>query len=194
MFKFVSSFLLITTLFVFTGCESQQRVYNPHAKFDGGNGEPTPIVPDGNGPIVNNGDDFTNPLTNGGADAIPGDERVTPVPNHPFVNSPVYFAYDSAVVGQAYDSLLKQVADYLNANPNYTITVSGHCDERGSEEYNRALGERRALSVKQAIIALGAPDARVTTMSFGEDKPANPGKSLEAYAKNRRAEFEVFAK
>ena len=192
MFKFVSSLLLITTLFVFTGCESQQRVYNPHAKFDGGNGEPTLIVPN-TGPDVEL-DTFTDPTTTGGADTIPGDERGTPVPNHPFVNSPVYFAYDSAVVGQAYDSLLKQVADYLNANPNYTITVSGHCDERGSEEYNRALGERRALSVKQAIIALGAPDARVTTMSFGEDKPANPGKSLEAYAKNRRAEFEVFAK
>ena len=131
---------------------------------------------------------------NGPGDTIPGDERGTPVPNHPFVSSTVYFAYDSAVVGQAYDSLLKQMAEYLNANPTYTLTVSGHCDERGSEEYNRALGERRALSVKQAIVAFGAPDARVTTMSFGEDKPANPGKSLEAYAKNRRAEFEVFAK
>ncbi len=192
MFKFVSSLLLITALFVFTGCESQQRVYNPHAKFDGG-GEPGLLPPTGGGPIVGEGDTGLIDV-NGPGDTIPGDGRGTPVPNHPFVNSPVYFAYDSAVVGQAYDSLLKQVADYLNANPNYTLTISGHCDERGSEEYNRALGERRALSVKQAIIAFGAPDARVNTVSFGEDKPANPGKSLEAYAKNRRAEFEVFAK
>ena len=194
MLKLVSTILMIITLFVFTGCGSKQRVYNPHAKF-GGNGEPGMQVPNTNpdigGPVDTGLIDVGNP--NG--DPIPGDSgQGTPVPNHPFVNSPVFFAYDSAVVGQAYDSLLKQVADYLNANPNYHLTVSGHCDERGSEEYNRALGERRALSVKQAVIAFGAPDARVNTVSFGEDKPADSGKSLEAYAKNRRAEFEVFSK
>ena len=191
MLKFVSSLLMIISLFVFTGCESDQRVYNPHAKFGGEGGEPTALNPGATNPELETGlIDVNDPNAN----PIPGDGPGTPVPNHPFVSSPVYFAYDSAVVGQAYDSLLKQVADYLNANPNYHLTVSGHCDERGSEEYNRALGERRALSVKQAIIAFGAPDARVNTVSYGEDKPANPGKSLEAYAKNRRAEFEVFAK
>lgn len=185
---------MIITLFVFTGCESKQRVYNPNAKF-GGTGEPG-FNPPGTNPDVETGigTDFTDPNV-GGVDIIPEvDGQGTPVPNHPFVGSPVYFAYDSAVVGQAYDSLLKQVADYLNANANYHLTVTGHCDERGSEEYNRALGERRALSVKQAIIAFGAPDARINTVSFGEDKPADSGKSLEAFAKNRRAEFEVFAK
>ncbi|MCM8540955.1 MAG: OmpA family protein [Lentisphaeraceae bacterium] len=192
MLKLVSSILMIITLFVFTGCESKQRVYNPHAKF-GGNGEPgfeAPIT----GPEIGGPNTGLIEIGNPNGDIIPGNiGQGTPV-DHPFKSSPVYFAYDSAVVGQAYDSLLKQVADYINANPTYHLTISGHCDERGSEEYNRALGERRALSVKQAIIAFGAPDGRINTVSFGEDKPAMTGSSLEAFAKNRRAEFEVFAK
>lgn len=190
MLKIVSTILLAVFTMLFTGCESKQRVYNPHAKF-GGTGEPTTIDPGITSPIPGEGG-----LVNigGPGDPIPGDGSPgTPV-DHPFKSSPVYFAYDSAVVGQAYDSLLKQVADYINANPTYHLTISGHCDERGSEEYNRALGERRALSVKQAIVALGAPDNRINTVSYGEERPADSGKSLEAYSKNRRSEFEVFAK
>ena len=191
MVKFISSIVMTVSIFVFTGCESQQRVYNPNAKFNG-DGEPTALNhPGATSPIVQDGGliDISGP-----GDKIPGEGSPgTPV-DHPFKNSPVYFAYDSAVVGQAYDSMLKQIADYINANPNYHLTISGHCDERGSEEYNRALGERRALSVKQAIVAFGASDIRVNTVSYGEERPADPGKSLEAFAKNRRAEFEVFAK
>ena len=129
----------------------------------------------------------------GAVDAIPGDERGTPV-DHPYKTSTVYFAYDSAVVGEAYDNLLKSLADYMNANPTYHLTIEGHCDERGSDEYNRALSERRALAIKDALTGMGAPEARINTVGYGEERPANTGNTLTAYADNRRGEFAVFAK
>ena len=111
---------------------------------------------------------------------------------NPFQTSLIYFSYDSAVVGAAYDDMIKALADYIKANPTYHLSIGGHCDERGSDEYNRSLGERRALSVKEALGALGIAPDRVTTVSFGEDKPAVTGSGNEVYAKNRRADFTMY--
>lgn len=186
--------------FVLVSCSTKKRVYNPNASYDN---EPTtvhptdttgPIIDDGAGIVVDNGngEDWENPNNTGGADQIPGNTQGTPV-NHPFVN-PVRFAYDSAIVGQAYDGMLKSLAGYISAKPTYHLTINGHCDERGSEEYNRALSEKRALAVKDALIAHGAPAERLNTVGYGEEKPENNSKSPEAYAQNRRANFDVFAK
>jgi peptidoglycan-associated lipoprotein len=197
MYKTLLSSALMLIFSFLTSCGSTQRVYNPNAKFN--SGEPRMSVPNTGGPIVGGpgtgviGSEWDK-TGQGPVDPIPGDNSAgTPV-DHPFKSSPVYFAYDSAIVGQAYDDLLKSIANYMNSNPNYHLTVGGHCDERGSDEYNRALSERRALAVKQAIIAFGAPDARVNTIGYGEEQPADAGTGLKAYAKNRRAEFAVFAK
>ncbi len=194
MLKNLMSVLVVGAVLFLAGCGSDQRVYNPSAKF-GGNGSGIGI--DGPGPIPGEGDTVSNTGlidVNGPANPIPGEHSLgTPV-DHPFKATMVYFAFDSAVVGQDYNALLQQVADYINANPTYNLNIAGHCDERGSEEYNRALGERRALSVKQALIALGAPEARVYTVSYGEERPAAQGQSAEAYAQNRRCEFEVYSR
>lgn len=187
--------LLYTALMLFlsflTSCKTPQRIYNPNAKFGQ---EPTMNIPH-TGPIVDEptGSDWKTSEINT-VDTIPGEDQTTTPISHPFESSPVYFSYDSAVVGQAYDDLLKSVADYMTSHPTYKLTVGGHCDQRGSDEYNRALSERRALAVKQAIIAFGASDSQVNTIGYGEEKPAATGTDLAAYAKNRRADFTMFAK
>lgn len=101
----------------------------------------------------------------------------------------VYFDYDKAAVKTSELPKLTNVADYLKAHPQADLKVEGHCDERGTEEYNRALGERRALAVRERLVNLGVKSDRVTTVSFGEEKPADPGHDEAAFAKNRRGEF-----
>ncbi len=103
----------------------------------------------------------------------------------------VHFAYDSSVVASADRSKITAVAEYLKANPTVAVRVEGNCDERGTEEYNRSLGERRALAGREQLIHLGIDSGRVDTLSFGEDKPANTGHSESAWKENRRDDFVV---
>ena len=86
-------------------------------------------------------------------------------------------------------SKIQAVASYLQANPRNAVQVEGHCDERGTEEYNRALGERRALALREELVMLGVSPVRVDTVSYGEDRPADPGHTKEAWEKNRRGAF-----
>jgi peptidoglycan-associated lipoprotein len=106
-----------------------------------------------------------------------------------FKSDTVYFAYDSSAIKSAEQSKIANVANHLKSNPSNYVEVDGHCDERGTDEYNRALGERRALAIREALIALGADGGKVTTVSFGRDKPVDLGHSEAAHAKNRRGEF-----
>lgn len=101
----------------------------------------------------------------------------------------VYFDYDRSDIRSEFYQIIKLNAKYLNNNPNAQVTVAGHCDERGSREYNLALGERRALSVKNALVVEGVNPSRINVVSFGEDMPAMEGHSESAWSKNRRAEF-----
>lgn len=103
----------------------------------------------------------------------------------------VYFEYDRFNIRASEADKVKEVAKFLKENSSHNLVIEGHCDERGTEEYNRALGERRALSVRENLISLGVSAGRITTRSFGEDQPAHPGQTEEAYALNRRAEFVV---
>ena len=107
-----------------------------------------------------------------------------------FAASTVHFDYDKAILKAAELGKLQPVIAALKAAPQNKLRVEGHCDERGTEEYNRALGERRALAIRDFIIRSGkiAPN-RVTTTSFGEDKPAELGHAEDAWAKNRRGEI-----
>lgn len=102
----------------------------------------------------------------------------------------VYFAYDRATVGAAERPKVETLATFLKDHPNYYVIIEGHCDERGSDEYNRALGERRALAVRDYLVSLGIADSRIQTLSYGEERPALPDATTEAqHAKNRRCEF-----
>jgi peptidoglycan-associated lipoprotein len=103
----------------------------------------------------------------------------------------VYFDYDSSVVKSDEKSKVAAVADYLKGNPGVAVRIEGNCDERGTEEYNRSLGERRALAVREELAGLGIDPSRVDTISYGKDRPADTGHTEAAHAKNRRDEFVV---
>jgi len=101
----------------------------------------------------------------------------------------IHFAYDSAAIRKTEKSNLQAVADALGRDASAKLLIEGNCDERGTEEYNRALGERRALAARQALAKLGVDPMRIRTISYGKDKPADPGHDEAAWAKNRRDDF-----
>lgn len=98
----------------------------------------------------------------------------------------VYFAFDDSRISAEYGSMLSEHAEFLVQNPNVTITIEGHCDERGTPEYNIALGERRAKAVAQYLQNLGVSSSQIETVSYGEEKPLVNASTQAAYAKNRR--------
>jgi peptidoglycan-associated lipoprotein len=106
-----------------------------------------------------------------------------------FMKQDVNFAFDSAVLDATAQAILKDKAAWLKANASAATTIEGHCDERGTVAYNVALGERRAEAAKAFLVNLGVPAAKMTTISFGKEKPLDPAKTEAAYAKNRRAHF-----
>tara|TARA_A100001015_G_C15039530_1_gene738668 strand:- start:4289 stop:4852 length:564 start_codon:yes stop_codon:yes gene_type:complete len=103
------------------------------------------------------------------------------------VQDRVFFSYDSAALSSEAMATLSTQTDWLKNNPNVNITIEGHCDERGTREYNIALGERRAFSAKQYLIKNGIEASRINTVSYGKERPAFIGNSREIHAKNRRA-------
>jgi len=99
----------------------------------------------------------------------------------------IYFAFDrSDITPESRQVLLRQAA-LLNQNPSWTVTIEGHCDERGTVEYNLGLGERRATATKQALVALGVAAGRLNVISYGKERPAVVGHNEQAWAQNRRA-------
>jgi peptidoglycan-associated lipoprotein len=103
----------------------------------------------------------------------------------------IYFAYNSNDIDDAAKATLQANAAWLKAHPKYIVEIGGHCDERGSTGYNVALGDRRAGSVKAYMQSLGSDASKLTAVSYGEEKPADPGHDEAAWAKNRRAEFTI---
>ena len=101
----------------------------------------------------------------------------------------VYFEYDKSAIKSSEYAKIAAVAEYLKSNPGDDLAVEGHCDERGTEEYNRALGERRALAIRERLVILGVPATRVTTISYGKDRPVDVAHTEDAFSKNRRGEF-----
>jgi peptidoglycan-associated lipoprotein len=107
---------------------------------------------------------------------------------------PVFFGFDSSDVEGSGQAALDANAALLRRYPNWTITIEGHCDERGTAEYNLALGERRALSARNYLVSLGISADRLRTISYGKEFPFDPAHNEEAWAKNRRAHFVITAK
>ena len=99
----------------------------------------------------------------------------------------IHFDFDKSFIREDAKPALQRVADYLKKNPGASTVIEGHCDERGTAEYNLALGERRAASAKSYLVSLGVKGGALSTVSFGKEKPVDPGHNEEAWAKNRRA-------
>jgi peptidoglycan-associated lipoprotein len=103
----------------------------------------------------------------------------------------VYFDYDKSDIRGDQRDRISTNADIFRKWGEWQVSIEGYCDERGTVEYNLALGERRATSAKQALAAAGVDATRITTVSYGEERPADPGHDEAAWAKNRRAEFRI---
>jgi len=116
-------------------------------------------------------------------------QRAAEMARNQFLNDHVYFDFDSAVLTPMAQEVVKQKAAWLKDNAAAAVTLEGNCDERGTNEYNLALGERRAESVRAFLVDLGIAPSRLTTISYGEERPADPGHNEEAWAKNRRVQF-----
>ncbi len=108
-----------------------------------------------------------------------------------FGNQDVHFEYDSADLSLMAKSVLKEKAAWLQANSGVSVTVEGHCDERGTTDYNLALGERRANAAKSYLVNLGISASRLDSISFGEEKPLDASSIESAFRKNRRAHFVI---
>ena len=106
-----------------------------------------------------------------------------------FAAQTVYFGFDRAEIQPGGADKVDAVAEALSGSPQNKVLVEGHCDERGTEEYNRALGERRALSIRDSLVERGVSADRIRTMTLGEDRPADPSLTESAYRLNRRGEF-----
>jgi len=108
-----------------------------------------------------------------------------------FESQSIYFDFDKSDLKPEAQAGLKKKADWLRRNPGYSVRIEGNCDERGTNEYNLALGERRAASAKKFLAALGIAEDRMSIISYGEERPVDPGHNEAAWAKNRRDDFRL---
>lgn len=179
---------LVATM-AFTGCKKGPTTIT---KLPGMNaaptGDQTPSTMQGNQVDMGNG---------GGISATP---TGTPLPTswdpdkcrqdrNTLAEQTVHFAYDSAAIRAGEEAKVLIVAEHMKSDPSALLLIEGNCDERGTEEYNRSLGERRALALREDLIGKGVDANRIQTRSYGKDKPADPGHDEAAWSKNRRGEF-----
>ena len=108
-----------------------------------------------------------------------------------FVNEDVHFAFDSSLLNVDAERILEQKAAWLQDNADASVQIEGHCDERGTSAYNLALGERRANAVEEYLTVLGVDPSRLSTISYGEEQPLDPGHDEAAWSRNRRAHFVI---
>ena len=109
------------------------------------------------------------------------------------LTAPVHFGYDLFDISPEAGRILSQKVAVMRANPNVQLRIEGHADERGSDEYNLALGLRRATAAQNYLAGFGIDASRFSLHTYGEERPADPGQTEEAYARNRRAEFQITA-
>lgn len=187
--KFANLIVIATCLAIASGCRSKQpgRVTPLTGSGSGGIDDPGAASPIGD-PYGTNGTGITSePIPQASWD----DVKDWPQNREILKAETVYFDYDSSAVRSSERSKVAAVADYLKTNPSQKLLIEGHCDERGTDEYNRALGERRALAVREVLVGLGTDANRVHTISYGRNRLADTGRSEAAHRKNRRDEFVV---
>lgn len=176
--KFSTIVTVLAVALCFAGCK-----YNKAGK--GGIGDENGI----------GGDISTSEAQGGDITGIPGNggsfaDKYTLCTDVDF--APVYFGFDSTVVPTDEIGKIDQVAQHLASNSDRVVAIHGHCDERGSNEYNMSLGENRAIIIRNYLIQSGIEDTRIETNSHGEEQPAVDGHDESAWSKNRRGEFMIY--
>jgi len=182
--KFVS-LLAVLVIALGTGCKRGPQGTTPLPGYGKGS-----VGTERPGPPLDTGNKVGQDLIGGGE--LPSNlSTLSADPNQPAVlrDNTVYFAYDSADIRPSETSKLDAIASFMKGGGNKAIRIEGHCDERGTEEYNRALGERRALAAREYLVRVGVSGAQIDTRTMGEDNPIVPGHTEAAWSKNRRAEF-----
>jgi peptidoglycan-associated lipoprotein len=177
--------LLCIAALVAVGCAKKKTL-----KSEGGAGAPGAAAP-GTGDGASMKESPVGPDAGGRAEA-PGSAAAAGVSVTEETKSmfdDVRFDFDKSEVKEDGRKTSRVVADYLKKNPRAKLLIEGHCDERGTSEYNMALGERRATAVMTYLVSLGISKTVLSTVSFGKEKPLDPGNNEEAWAKNRRAHF-----
>lgn len=157
--KLALALLLVSSLMVGCSSDSNKKGVNPFPEGQSGNGS-----------------------TQGAVDVKPGTQEDLVVN----IGDRVFFAFDSAVLSPEGQDVLTRQAQWLKTYPNLTVTIEGHCDERGTREYNLALGERRAVSVRKFLTGSGVPAERVSVISYGKERPVALGSNEDAWKQNRR--------
>jgi peptidoglycan-associated lipoprotein len=115
--------------------------------------------------------------------------RQAMVQRQQYMEEDIYFDFDQSVIRPDAQDVLRKKAEFLRENSGSSVIIEGHCDERGTAEYNLALGERRALAAKAFLMNMGISSSRLSTISYGEERPVDPGSNEDAWARNRRAHF-----
>ena len=174
--------LAILTLGVFAGCSSTETQKSAEVT----EGKPSAPIPaeTAKPPPTTTTKPLTPPDTRGG-------DPLDPLNPKSMLNQQrsVFFDYDSFVIKDEYKPMVTAHSRYLTANPKQKITIEGNTDERGSREYNIALGQKRADSVRQMMVLLGVKEDQIESVSFGEEKPRNPGHDEAAFSENRRSDI-----
>jgi peptidoglycan-associated lipoprotein len=180
---------IVTLLFVVAACGPKKPpvakpIPPPPVDTTSGNRPPEPPTP------VNEPQPI--PAEPSGVDELASRDLDEINKNSPF--QPVFFGYDLAEISPDGQQVLNQNAEIMKKYATWVITIEGHADERGTAEYNLALGERRALAARNYLVSLGIPADRLRTVSYGKEFPFDPGRTEEAFKKNRRAHFVVTSK
>jgi len=173
--------LLIALTFALAACDDSKNGHYTDLGGDGGG------LPGGGVDTVGGGGDVSSgipPSARGNINPNDADYQI-------LASDTVYFDFDKSTISGAERGKLQAVSEWFKANPGRSLFLAGHADKRGTPEYNRALGERRALAVREYLVGLGLPAASLYTNSYGSDRPAVDGDTEEAFAKNRRVEIGV---
>lgn len=174
--------LLVTGLFLFTGC-AKKAVKSEEQPVTGAPETKAPAEPAKPPRQKESVEDRTPPAK------AKEDTTAAPMQEVPAKIQDVYFDYDKYDIKDEAKPVLKELAAFLAREKNTKVVVEGHCDERGTSEYNLALGDKRANAAKDYLISLGIPSKRTETVSYGEEKPVCRESTEECWAKNRRAHF-----
>jgi peptidoglycan-associated lipoprotein len=184
MFQRRSSFLLAVLLAVTIPCLNAACAKKPITAEDG-------VTTGGTGPAGPGAG--MGPGTGGrpSEQTLTAEERERREAEAAFTNQDVPFEYDKYDLSARGREILADKAYFLKKYPASKVLIEGHCDERGTSEYNLALGERRANSAKQYLVHLGIAEGRISTISYGKERPADPGHNESAWSRNRRAHFVI---